>query len=1077
MKRYLAFISYRHREPDQLVSTALLKGLETYHLPKNSGLPAKRRVFRDADELPTGTDLGANIESALDESEWLIALCSEKYLASQWCLLEIERFVRMGRKERILPVLLSGTPETAVPEDIRDLPLAADLRGEDLSFDRKKLPKAVPALLARMAAREETGAAGASEKGASAAGPAAVGASAAGDAEAHVLQPEDFAAAERHFRWKAVSAAAACVLAGILGFAAYALHTADLIAEGNKRIAEATELTEKARAAAEERRKSAARKNAQYAAEQSLAEYRAGNEKEALALALSVLPKDAGSRETVFSEDPGSGETVFSKDAGSGEDISPEALGALRVAMSSPRLSYRKKSSAETEFSITKYTYIDPRTLLLEGEEYSETGTFLLYGTGETLTVDSVERSRAFSEGYSRAFVLRSSTKSPERMDRIFCGAEKQARILYPDGTGADLTLSGDPFFADEVVFEPWEERYLAWLEEPGEGQEGHMALFFRDRAEAVAEIPVEGAPLHAEFFETQRTCPEILVLDREGIVRIFNGENGSVGRELPGRWTSACFLDQKYRVIASDADGSGWSLLDTSTGEILMKVETPSPVRGLSYGGGRSEVLACCEDGVRVYSLKTGNLIWSLVPEEAPRFALWAGYTPGTGKLALVDGNAIVLLYDRRAEIWTLETEADDESAESIPLYREGMFNRSEWVFFSRDGRKVFVQMMNGTLECFHARDGSFLWSRENSWNVTGAHISGTCSADGKAIWMHGDGKTERIDAETGRSLYSIKDSGGRVPEECPEQDLGVLPAVGWDSMKGIELSTGKLLWEAEAEKAVSYSEDGGTLVYSEDGRSLFYIILGDSTENYGKELYYAVMDPRTGKVLKEKVLLRVPVLEPTSLNDKFRLSVRHGERIAVLSVYPGKAPAGLPVYLIDLEKGEITAEVKTPGPNTQVIFPAAGGIALRWMEQSDEVTNLLDYVNAYEDSYVFCCSLQMDGTMGEVIPVNSEEGRRLTARESQLIRFGGDEAVLNTVQYDRSSRFQSNQPNRIRRLSDNALLLDVGDSIIAAPPAGGNICIYMENITTAVTPVLLRDIDPGNLIRKAAERLEELQ
>lgn len=1064
MKRYLAFISYRHREPDQQVSTALLKGLESYHLPKDSGLPAKRRVFRDTDELPTGTDLGANIESALDESEWLIALCSKEYLASQWCLLEIARFIRMGRKERILPVLLSDTPETAVPEEIRDLPLAADLRGEDLSFDRKKLPKAVPALLARMAAaREEAGEEGAAGK---AEGPVSAGkAEGPGSAGAYVLQPEDFAAAERRFRWKAASCAAAIVLAGILGFAAYALHTAGLIAEGNKRIAEAAEQTEKARAAAEERRKSASRRNAQYAAEQSLAEYRAGNEKEALTLALSALPEDPGS----------------------GEDVSPEALGALRMIMSSPRVSYRKKGSAETGFSISEYTYIDQRMLLLEGEEYTETGTFLFYDTGTLETVASTARQQAFSEGYSRAFVLRSITKAPERMDRIYCGAGKQARILYPDGTGMDLTLSGEPFFADEVVYEPWEERYLAWLEAPGEGQEGHMALFFRDRAEAVAEIPVDGAPLHAEFYETQQTCPEILVLDREGIIRIFNGENGSGARELPGKWSSACFLDQKYRAAAAEEDGSGWSLLDTSTGEILMKVETPSPVRGLSYSGGRSEVLACCEDGVRVYSLKTGNLVWSLVPEEAPRFALWAGYTPGRGRLALVDGSAVVLLYDRRAEVWTLETEADDETtgnetagseaAGSIPLYREGMFNRSEWVFFSRDGSKVFLQMMNGTLECFDARDGSFLWSRENSWNVTGAHVSGTCSADGKAIWMHGDGKTERIDMETGRVLYSIENSGGWVPEECPEQDLGILPPVGWDSMKGIELSTGKLLWEAEAGQTEKYKEDGGTLVYSEDGRSLFYIILRDGTENYGKELYYAVMDPRTGKILKEKVLLRVPVLEPDSLNDKFRLSVRHGERLAVLSVYPGKAPAGLPVYLIDLEKGKITAEVKTPGPNTQVIFPAAGGIALRWMEQSDEVTNLLDYVNAYEDSYVFCCSLQMDGTMGGTIPVNSEEGRRLTARESQLVRFGGEEAVLNTVQYEKSSIYQSNQPNQLRRLSDNALLLDAGESIIAAPPAGGNICIYRDNITTAVTPVLLRDTDAGTLIRKASERLEELQ
>ena len=104
------------------------------------------------------------------------------------------------------------------------------------------------------------------------------------------MTADDFAAAERRFRWKAAGGIAACVIAGILGFAAYAMHTAGLIGEGNIKIAQAAEQTEKARAAAEERRKSAARKNAQYIAEQSLAEYRAGHEKEAIRLALTVEP-------------------------------------------------------------------------------------------------------------------------------------------------------------------------------------------------------------------------------------------------------------------------------------------------------------------------------------------------------------------------------------------------------------------------------------------------------------------------------------------------------------------------------------------------------------------------------------------------------------------------------------------------------------------------------------------------------------------------------------------------------------------------------------------------------------------
>ena len=126
--RYLAFISYRHKDKDRQVSALLRKGLENHRLPSGCPLDRKRKVFRDTDELPTSSDLGADIENALKDSEWLIALCSEEYIQSKWCQREIEDWVSSGRKERILPVLISGTPETAIPESIRDIEPAGDLR-------------------------------------------------------------------------------------------------------------------------------------------------------------------------------------------------------------------------------------------------------------------------------------------------------------------------------------------------------------------------------------------------------------------------------------------------------------------------------------------------------------------------------------------------------------------------------------------------------------------------------------------------------------------------------------------------------------------------------------------------------------------------------------------------------------------------------------------------------------------------------------------------------------------------------------------------------------------------------------
>ena len=63
--RYNAFISYRHSELDMFVAKKVHKGLETFKVPhavaKKTGKKKINRVFRDQEELPSGSDLGDNI--------------------------------------------------------------------------------------------------------------------------------------------------------------------------------------------------------------------------------------------------------------------------------------------------------------------------------------------------------------------------------------------------------------------------------------------------------------------------------------------------------------------------------------------------------------------------------------------------------------------------------------------------------------------------------------------------------------------------------------------------------------------------------------------------------------------------------------------------------------------------------------------------------------------------------------------------------------------------------------------------------------------------------------------------------
>ena len=73
---YCAFISYRHVSPDQEIAARLHRLIERYTVPKALRGPEGQRhpgrVFRDQEELPLSADLGKDIETALDNSDYLL---------------------------------------------------------------------------------------------------------------------------------------------------------------------------------------------------------------------------------------------------------------------------------------------------------------------------------------------------------------------------------------------------------------------------------------------------------------------------------------------------------------------------------------------------------------------------------------------------------------------------------------------------------------------------------------------------------------------------------------------------------------------------------------------------------------------------------------------------------------------------------------------------------------------------------------------------------------------------------------------------------------------------------------------
>lgn len=142
--KYYAFISYCHE--DKKWAKWLQFKLEHYKLPSGfdgrTDIPkAIRPVFVDDSELTTG-DIPEQILDALKNSRYLIVICSPRSAKSEWVNKETEAFIKMGRKDKIIPFIIEGTAYTndsyteCYPKVILDLPSEQKL---DLPSERRIL--------------------------------------------------------------------------------------------------------------------------------------------------------------------------------------------------------------------------------------------------------------------------------------------------------------------------------------------------------------------------------------------------------------------------------------------------------------------------------------------------------------------------------------------------------------------------------------------------------------------------------------------------------------------------------------------------------------------------------------------------------------------------------------------------------------------------------------------------------------------------------------------------------------------------------------------------------------------------
>ncbi|MGD9981188.1 MAG: toll/interleukin-1 receptor domain-containing protein, partial [Hyphomonadaceae bacterium] len=152
--RFKAFLSYSRK--DDRVAKWLHAALEAYRTPREllktegSRGPVSKRVspvFRDRTDLSSGGVLHGKLVEALQQSEFLIVLCSPASAQSAYVNAEVEQFIREGRAHQVMPVIVSGEPNSTDPatecmppalkalellaSDLRDIKLASGQRVGD----------------------------------------------------------------------------------------------------------------------------------------------------------------------------------------------------------------------------------------------------------------------------------------------------------------------------------------------------------------------------------------------------------------------------------------------------------------------------------------------------------------------------------------------------------------------------------------------------------------------------------------------------------------------------------------------------------------------------------------------------------------------------------------------------------------------------------------------------------------------------------------------------------------------------------------------------------------------------------
>lgn len=625
--KYDAFISYSHSEPDAFIAQKLHSMLEHYRVPRKiKGLSREKieRIFRDKEELPLSSDLAANIQEALKQSEFLILICSPRSMKSKWVQKEVELFLETHTREKVLCIVADGEPQDVFPERIRFLektiikkdgtqkvvkvamePMAADVRGKNRKEIVKRLKEEFLRILAPILS----------------------------------CSYDTLRQRHREYQFKKIISIVSGVAVLTMLFMIYAFRQTVLI---NEQYQEAR------------------RNQARYLSKISGDLLKEGNRKKALQMALAITPKDENSEEPVV----------------------PEQLYALNNALYSyqqdDKLNYDIIGNYELKGQIARINY-------KSSEAFSGDGTklFCMDDLGNAYIVD-LQTGKYIWKFTARDLNRKNAGKllwfgaaSEERAVAVF---EREIYILDWKKKKIENVIRGDDAYGYRVSCTVTDEYIgiangqMMWVYQMKDGslklkleqKVCDMIFYDHNRVACVyEEFDVENGDGYRHFFalyqmDTGET--EWMVEDPQGLC-LSNAVNMNL-----------CYMNinEKSERILAVSTGKRLTLLRADTGEVLQEREYKSEIIGVEQLDAERYLIALYDGALALAD--TRELLYKYEIEKMESNVLNMLYNPVQDCVVQTLGQSTQILYrkntkDERMKPLSLERKIDAVDYATVEL------------------------------------------------------------------------------------------------------------------------------------------------------------------------------------------------------------------------------------------------------------------------------------------------------------------------------------------------------------------------------------------------------------------------